>query len=43
MESKHRRMKMLFWEIVDANWTVEEQNDLARLWKAFEDANHTRL
>ncbi len=23
----------LFWEIIDANWTPEEQNVLAREWK----------
>ena len=27
-----------FWEIVDANWSQDEQNALARLWKAVEDA-----
>ena len=27
-----------FWKIVNANWTYEEINMLARMWKAFEDA-----
>ena len=27
-----------FWRIVDFNWTVEEQNELARVWKRLGDA-----
>lgn len=26
----------MFWDIIDANWTVDEQNELARLWKKLE-------
>ena len=37
MDSAYRMVKMTFWEIIDANWSVDEQNALARWCKAFED------
>ena len=40
MDSEYRSEKaalsFAFWAIVDANWQPWEQNELARLWKAFE-------
>lgn len=35
MVAELRPWNITFWEIVDREWTPAEQNELARLWKAW--------